>query len=448
PCGCPLKDDFKELDSGALHNLRIFLQQEPSRPSECSPYVADSEADALEQESTNRPAADDNSGNATEQSSSSNLEGQNPGSVKEPGDTEARGYTPSLSTSSSDTILGDEEEPLAIYACFCFGSYGRAIKHLPVQRGWTDETLIASLAQAYYEKGNSWFTRYCSLWEVRSIRCIKFRLTDHELVDIEKFDHWPGEDHKLDWEYSPFPAPYTPLVSSVYIMHLWQNPLHMSRGAFQKQNTTLRRFLRPFRARGPNHPPETKSRVKKHLYLALSLFVKYRNAFMWLCKKAIPSAFLAPRTQRGGDATGSDVESTTSSPTTTCANTKDPESATTSTFQSRSAWFFNGTPKKLHHELQPCFDDDAHPPVGWALFFEEDLSAPPALFWLLTVHILGCLVSLIATGVQMPGLSVDAFFSIPALILAVSTFAYAMVSKNCFGGGPPSKWRDGVGVCG
>ena len=212
-------------------------------------------------------------------------------------------------------------------------------------------------------------------------------------------------------------------------MHLWQNPLHMSRCKFKKQNTTLRRFLKPFRARAPAYPTST-STLAKYQSSVLRLFLKFCDASIQLCKSLTPIAFLTLY-NRGGKAIEHDIQLSTGSRTAIGNSIGDSECAAMPAFQSRSAWFFNGTPKKLREELQPCFNNDSNPPVGWALFFDEDFSTPPILFLLLTCHIVICLIFLIATGVKMPGISVEALFSIPALILTTTTFSYSMVSKNC-----------------
>ena len=254
----------------------------------------------------------------------------------------------------------------------------------------------------------------------------------------------------MDWEYRPFPAPFMPLISSAYILHLWQNPRHMNKSDYVKQHTTIRRFLRPFCPRGPssNHvePDQTRPHTRDLSKLAWHIIkdkivrsgqvilsyaeyvTQHRHALQNLGSSTIePPPSFTPSSEP------------TNRTTTTTNPLSDLETAPIPTFQNRSSWLFHTTPKKLNAELSPCFNDDSHPPVGWGLYFQEDFSTPPVLFWLLALHMLACLVFLLAKGVfKVPeggdggnGDGMAALLSVPALLVAAATFAYAMVSKNC-----------------
>ena len=90
----------------------------------------------------------------------------------------------SSETSVFSTTTTDHPSPIAVYPCFSFGPYGRAVKYVPVKRSSTDEVFVKTLAHEYYESSTSvWFTRYLSLWEVRYIRCVKVRGKHHTTIE-------------------------------------------------------------------------------------------------------------------------------------------------------------------------------------------------------------------------------------------------------------------------
>jgi hypothetical protein len=57
------------------------------------------------------------------------------------------------------------------------------VKHVPVQKNWTDEVLFTTLGSLYYE-GSSWFHRYISFKAVTKIRHVKVRFFVKRLSSI------------------------------------------------------------------------------------------------------------------------------------------------------------------------------------------------------------------------------------------------------------------------
>jgi hypothetical protein len=207
-------------------------------------------------------------------------------------------------------------------------------------------------------------------------------LIDTELAAVQKPDHWPGppveEHHRADWEYHPLPGNTIPLVPLEHLLHIWENPRHSNPGIYQRRKSVFERLLNPFRPRGPSpYSPQTQ-RASWGLgrFLRKTLTMKFSEI----------STRIANVTTHDG-APNSEASQSLEVPQLRARDAADIEVASIPEYHSRSRFIFRNTPKKLNGELQPCYDDDADPPEGWGLRFEEGFSIPPILFVALLLYV-------------------------------------------------------------
>ena len=191
-------------------------------------------------------------------------------------------------------------------------------------------------------------------------------------------------------------------------MHLWQNPCHMNKSEFWKRNTRFQRFLRPFRGRGPSISDGNK---------------RNWDCAMKCCSQVLCSSNLYTLIPSFWRVVQKDEERVTSS-SQSCGEHR-------VTISNLSQWFFNATPKKLNGMVVPRFAGEPQPDfsVGWALYFQEEFSIPPAFFWFLAFYMAACVTFLVAVGSATSLMNV--ILGIPALILTATTFLFAVVQKNC-----------------
>lgn len=146
---------------------------------------------------------------------------------------------------------------------------------------------------------------------------------------------WPPKEERELWHYAPCPAFKIPLVGSNYLMHIWRNPHHVDRIAYEAWQKRASRF---------------------------------RRVVEWI-RRLPTSSHVQPKSVPEGQI-GSD--STTGRP-------RDPACRQTP----RSAYIFVKIPKKVGELLEYTYDDNA--PEGWGLFFEEGFK-PHRLFAILLAY--------------------------------------------------------------
>lgn len=286
--------------------------------------------------------------------------------------------------------MGSDEVGKWILPIFQEKRYGAKAVHLPVKHIDSDETFFMAMKEHYFASTTR-LHRWFSMRDVKKIHHVKVRsarvqgtiqrlkflqfVLTYRGADVAKFNDWPPQQSSVpkgQWIYEGCPKiKRRPLISTGYMMHLWQYPHHSSLKSYQA------------------HTPGCFQRARDTLF---NVRTRCRNYLRDRVSRPsddpvsdIPDS-LQDRSSAAAGSNGEARQDHHGSSTNRHDETADIELQATE--PPRDCYVFLHTPKKLGEKLTP---DDRDPPEGWGIYFEEGFCIPPFFVVMYCVCLLGSL---------------------------------------------------------